>query len=1749
MQSRTFSKFISSRLTPVKFGFDFCRGVASLAILLALAVTGDTAQAQVYNPAPPTEQPSQKNPASRAGGDAQNRNRAHDDKYWGITDANRRWFQIPYSRIPDSAAAVRGSGRLVADGWQFPRLASQDQNRRGIDFGGGPAGTIPADGAPVAGDGVRYFAAPWVTVSGPSTIALGNDGVDNEYQRTPAVPRLATTIPEDTINTGNPPLYPTSTVKWFPNIGGGVNTIRRFSIRIYLPTPEPFPTDGSLASETRVEDARYVVYFNRPRAANDPEPPSQRYVTRRRILLRAQSASGWFTLTDSNEQPLLFPMVTEATAVALNFSAAQRPRVELDNTTAGDTGSRFIIADQIQFVPASEYGEIKAPTTVTPIHGGRKVAPTALGNPFDPANQLFQPVWTDEPRTNPFVPVANGPQGLINDSFAFINNPRDINHPDNPEAGTADGIYTNTALTNYQPFEPWNPSTLFQGPRSLIDDQTGATIGTVTYNNGVPPVLRTNQERYEINDPDFGVLPRPLFSHMQVLVPRTEYVPDPNSADGLGSIAVGCVYGVDWLTGTPIWRFPDRTFLPRANTGDPGTVGTYEDQYGNRVIRSGARNPNQTINGVIVPTVPGIGAYDKNLDGYISDEEVYIVGQGGNPSGGIDAGITIAPRMLTRGRSEGTTIPVYNDAWNPYSSPTPGPGFTSTETNATSIVGVVDVPVGRYSGPEDDANGFDRPVEAGVAFVASNNGVIYAIDPYGNNDNRYYNFQESGTPNTARFGTYRPGSTNAFWTFSVTAPVRRRNESNEEYNLRLKQSVPATGSWGRSSPVIAYAKEDTDPTLNRFTQEPRLFIGNSNGVLYAINAVADAGVLVETPPPMPSLQYDLRPFPFRKETHLEPNASGRVPDLRWWFETQGPITAAPAVSASVHPRSPADATPESKGVYVTSNDGRVYSLDWNGPVTKGNHNANLNYTGTTADDRRASAEALNDNFRFHNSSATSEFARADGTEGTIRPRWVFPSRYRDIDGNDDNSELAPIQPADFSAVFPNSRVERQARLAPINSAPSLMDYPFREEATGPTVIKRYVAVVANDLNGSDAPIRGRVYLLDQVGDRRDFSVKPVERPAVAGNPSVAFGQPDDMYAPTEYVFSDATPAWTYRPVYKRYQDAGVNEIRQFRNRPTQLVSVPTPLGTGTADDPAATNGAGAGLAEKRELPTLFVGGRQGRLFALDIDPQTGLFLRWRDTIGATRAYIPLPDSFTQANVPVNEPLARRLDPPSPVLNAITVGPTTLNARPPLVRTIQGLNAEDVSSIVVSGGPQQNRNHPYAATPTPVNGPTVPPLPTNDTPSWQYPGVPYVLSTGAPIVPVTGVRPPYWNEQNVIAAGAGTALDFAPFPLVEVPSFDLVGRFVNQEHDDPAATTGGNFPNPNRAVVGQSLVLNAPAENRAYQYPTLAVTMSNGLFSLVSTEIDGLDSAASQQGTDVELELGWAYASDPVIGSAIRPLLMSFFGPGGPGTSVAIVTNAQYGAMDPGFRNNVRKLNTDLSATNFPYYPWNEPRNQGPVDAAPYDDPRPRFEPRSLYSGNTANPAGPDGDINSGDGWPEIKADAHTGKTGFPLDLRGLFYDKRFAANTTDNNTNDDGLLRLPAYTGIGEALPDGERRGRNTLTTPYTAPGDVEAIAVAARYTPILDGTPDVARDSSTGATSPYRTDPFKLFAGTIDPGDDFIKPEADINAPGTNITWMFVGGSDGVFYSYTPNRYSVPGFGRDSAPDRRRTGQQQPQA
>ncbi len=698
-----------------------------------------------------------------------------------------------------------------------------------------------------------------------------------------------------------------------------------------------------------------------------------------------------------------------------------------------------------------------------------------------------------------------------------------------------------------------------------------------------------------------NLYPAPLFSQMQVLVPRTEFIADPEvgvpnaERTGTKSIQVGAVYALDWLTGTPLWRFPDRSFLP-----------------------GGARNPLVAAN---TPLIPGIAGRDKDGDGAIEDDEVFIVGRGNNAGGGLSGSITFAPRVPVRGA---------------YTRRNPDDTFTPVAIGSEAGVGF-----------------------KALAFVGSNNGVVYALDAYGNNDNAYANPAAGQV-----FGTFTSGTTNVIWTFS-SAPFRgfregaaNREETRQQYNRLLQELVPETGPFGASAPVVAWANPALD---NTDAGEQRLFIGNGNGVLYAMGAAVDAG------------------------------AGGALPVAKqptWWFEAEGSISATPAVSAfaldTKIERAPGQPPILRRGVYFTSAEGRVYCVDWEGPKDKraGSGSGDfLNYGGTPE-----SAVALNDNYRFHNDLSTAPNALPDGTEGRVRPRWVFPNRYVDVNAQDNRID-GPSDPAPGTGVS----LARPSRLGPIYSAPALMDFPAPANANNPDGYRHFVVVTANDPTSSGSTVNGKVYLLDAAGDSRSVLTNPTN---VGG---VAVSHPEDRYAPNA-VLGNAAPVWMYRFQY----------------------------GTNTTPQTYPVTAAAETAPSRRSRPTVFVGGL-GRLYAIDIDPATNVFVRWPAAGGA----IPGPAPTPAPTPPVDD-----IDPLTPNPNV----PAALQNRPVLARTtIPGSQSGDTSRVdgmVVSGGPLQNRgdvpdptwNPTGTAVNQDIDDPLTEPAQPGDPPTFQYPAL-FVTTAG------------------------------------------------------------------------------------------------------------------------------------------------------------------------------------------------------------------------------------------------------------------------------------------------------------------------------------------------------------------------------------------------------------------------------------
>ena len=1521
-----------------------------------------------------TNRPSMQNPGGKAHGGNNNRGRLTGDYLWGVTNGNRTFDKPVYGRVPQETI----DSPLFLDGWTYPIARAASGARVGQNANGsirdllfpsvliddeGTVGIAPINGGiDISPTGRVVIGASWLTaVSGPSTVYTGTG-----YHRKQAIQRP----------NGNPGSNPADAGKfsWYPSVAGAAGSVTRYAIRIKIPQSA---SDTSV--EARVADARYVVYYQVPNGSGG-------FTRASKVCYLSQRTAGSFYLSGSDGQPAYFPMISDATyAAGGNYAnggayadGTFRARVELDASTESPAANTFVIADQVEFVQRPQ--AVKATPTLVPPHGGRKVDTTQAG--FIPNNY--------------FQPLASATYAIAD----FINNPLDP-----------------TFTTGTETLDAINISTIFWGPESTVQPLNGTTA--------VAPVNARNHRPYQ--DSSGNLLP--FFSHMQVLVPRTDYIVDPEtgvpaaSTDGTKSIELGSIHSVDWLTGTPIWRFPDRSYMP-----------------------GGLRNPQVGTDIASKPVyqIPGIVSYDVNNDGTIVDEEVFIGSHGDNNNGGIAASVTIVPGIAVRGQVQ---VPV---------------------RDANGVInGTTAAPRGRYYVDQTVPTPGFAPVLNTVAFVTANNGVVYAIDPYGNNDSRYL-------PNadTTVLGTYRFGSTNVLWTFSPESADRgttgTRAETLELYNRRLKTEVPVPGPFGSAAPVVAWAKADTDPTLNLLTDEPRLFFGNQNGNVYALDARADAGVN--------AVSNTLNALPYRKgqqtfnAKHL-PNSLVLQTDphrgeLKWWFETLGAINASVAVSEVPAARTAPATVTASKGVYVTTGEGRVYALDFDGPVTKANHDANMVWDGTAGDSLTAgsapslppaagSAAALNDNIRFRNSVAALSGARPDFTEGTIRPRWTYPNRYRDISGSDNKLTEA----IDASTVYPGFKLAEPSTVAgPIYSAPVLLDFPFLDPDTATlSGVRRYVVVSTNDLNADspDSPRQGRLLLLDQEGDRKDFLTNPmptkasaaVVPPAKAAPAAGAtiYSQPVDQYVSKLGAFGRATPSWTYRHQFDTYA-SGVPSISK-RN---------APVATGVTGNPAY-----------RTVPTIFVGGI-GRVYAIDIDSATGLFLRWRGTAAdqlttlPTGAVIPSEEGTTDRLNP-NDPL----NPSNPLFNVGDRLTKRLGFKRILARTVPLLGDRSAidGDLVVTGGPLINRSNAEAriaaatltgrgaGTTTPVDvslstsplRPSVPLIPTDDAPSSVY-----VMRSTA-----TGAYAPFgYDITSVLFADS-------VFPV-----FDFTGMYANQDVDDPLSTTRGTLPS---TTAAPALAAGTP-QNTAYQYPSLFVTSRDGYLHELSTNLEGEDPSLPSVVTnpgETTAALGWATTEDPERFNDLHVYLVTRMGPGGQGSGITAVTNAYFPGRDSDYaksRGIQQKLRTDGTGF-FRFYPPLEPVIVGQTPNYG-DNPRPNLKPRGLFRQLVSTVFFP--------------KDTNTGATGFPLDQRGLFYDKRFRT-TAGTNANEGGLVKLPGYSAMGEV----------TGSAAFDPQG------------------PEADSERAAANTS--------LAPGIL------AAPSANVNPSGQNATWVYVAGDDGLLYAYTP--------------------------
>ncbi|GAB4458039.1 MAG: hypothetical protein OHK0029_18690 [Armatimonadaceae bacterium] len=1709
------------------------RSLAALAVTV-VGITGAGAQLPPEPAKPvPTDQQSLVNPYPKDKGNQQNRGRGSADLYWGVTDGNRSYRRPAYSRVPDINVNLANPGLLELDGWGFPRGAYQ-----GGVFRLSPTVDVPAIGAGVGSAG------NWATANGPSFPQF--EGATG-YFRAQALPRPNT----------SPLAYPLERrFTWdlrtltIPNTIPGQQV--RFQVRVLIPD---LPDVQSDPPELRVSDARYIVYYYL-------RTPSGIF-PKRKVFTLSQLNGGEEALLNANGLPAFFPLFTTATDI--NALPAQPDLgipfqgVMLDDTTGNQGNSLFVLADGLRLVQSVDI--ITGTPTVTAPHGGRRAAdaaPSVTGNQNFPAG-----VQPEQPRPGPQKqdPTLAAPDtSIINPvpvtEADFINIPGDPRYiPGNPQFDAS------------QAFQSWNISTLFRGPESLIDprrldptavappqypyppapvDLPGQRVYPGTPNRPQIPALdpvtgfpiinpntntavqRTatsvdanNHNIYRFdqrtqysrtNNPAV-----PYFSHMQVIYPKTEYVLDPEvgvpdaDKDGTLSTPVGSVWCLDWLTGAPIWRFPDQTYAP-GNARNP-----YLTTSGGTSFNANAGNLlRDPVTGDPVTQVPGIAVADKNLDGVIQDDEVYIVGQGQNPGGGVFASVTYSPRVQVRGQVQ---IPTYTIN-------------TATNESVLNVAPGSTVPAapGRYFTAPNPINpniGF-RPVEVGMAFIAASNGVLYAVDAYGNNDNDYFPNQQDYRV----FGRYRPGTTNVLWSFSRAPVVRGEgdivqadpgpvgpNETLAQYYQRIKTKIPPTGSFDRAAPVVAYRRDEQDfntgtNPFNPQTDELRLFAGNANGVMYAMDASADAGIAGTT-----TAVTGVQPLPFRKETYRP--VTGILPGggqalgangIKWWFHTRGSIVSTPAISLMRQNAggnvSSANPTVR-RGVYFTSTEGRVYCVDWEGPVRKSDHvqalNYDLGFNATTSGPQvvAATAEALNDNYLFHNIFPANATARADLLEGTVRPRWTFPNLYRDIDNNDNRLD----EPADVAANNPDRNVtnvagvrlaEPETTLGPITTSPVLVDFPWTDPLipNAPTRHISYVVIQANDAAQNGLPAtQSRVYLLDQVGDRVNFLSNTVRRGT--GTAARVFAHPKDRFSPRT-LLGEAAPAWTFRLVYDWY-DARTNpdtddRVVNWRNRPVlQPGSIEPPL-----DQTQFQTGTNRGLPGRKIVPTLFVGGI-GRLFALDFDPETALFMRWRPTLAETRDVVALPD-WNLLNdgtlFPGREADADRLFPVDPILDStVTANPadrTELADRRLLVRTVAlGGTPTALNSLTISGGPLQNRNTvveylpPSGSSAGVPPAPTVPPLPTNDAPN---------------------LRPNFID------------------PTQQATRFDESGLRVNQDINDPLSTTegvrGSNISNPANSAANR-------IPNTAFQYPMIFVTDENNLLHAVSSNIEGEDYNTDFTTIGESTTVGWGiWEVSPNRFTPDHSLHFIVEGAGGP-AGVAVVTNAYFPATSPNFLNSLRATQSPFDP--FRFYPFGEPNTTGapfttptpwrsaagtddpvPPPAPNNDDPRPDFRPRSFSLGTPAG-AGPDGISGTPDDVLPTAGDIHTGQSGFPLDLNGLFFDKRFAGQRNTGflapNSINNGLYDIADPT---DPQPGGGT-GLELRSIPGQHPNGNFDVRLRLPGYSYIGGVINEA-DENNQVPDGARTD---IPLGNTEADD--------INPAATNVTWIFAGGLDGVLKAYTP--------------------------
>ena len=607
------------------------------AVALVPLVLPAKAQAQTTDPpykpfgVPPsstvmlsTEKQSTVNPFPMGGGNAQGRTWGADDFYWGVLDGN-----VPFNAQPLARGGLQNT-YLALDGWQFPRLTDafntlspliglSDPN--GLNHSVLPIltatafvdGEAPTTNAPAPVNGPAFGAASTPT---PSTnVTSTNLATVPDYYEGIAFPRPSSSALSYDANNkftwrlDNPTPGPLATLQTV-TIPGAAGVQQRYRIFVHVPAPASpvgnTSVSGSTLPENRVSDARYTVYYY----ANINGTYQARQLVCQTV---AQTDGGDVELRAADGSEPVFPLFSSATftakGVATGVTLPAQPAypsngqatgpagtptnatpilqgVVVDNTTADSTTTvEFVIADSITLQPTTS--SITATPTITSQHGGALTVASGGTTSIPIQPNTFLPDSPDAAYngTTNTPPHMSDPNNVFADATNLFSYANDINDPQYAGAG-------------YVNYTPWDVSTYFQGPRSLIDPRY---VGTDANNNAfaapgpqIGPIDPYISDRPLLTSPANPAAPvvgqdiyapakardatnntvyaAPYFSHAQILVSRTQFVQDPENGvsagdrTGVATIQVGEIVALDWQTGAPVWRFPDRSYLPAGAT-------------------------------------------------------------------------------------------------------------------------------------------------------------------------------------------------------------------------------------------------------------------------------------------------------------------------------------------------------------------------------------------------------------------------------------------------------------------------------------------------------------------------------------------------------------------------------------------------------------------------------------------------------------------------------------------------------------------------------------------------------------------------------------------------------------------------------------------------------------------------------------------------------------------------------------------------------------------------------------------------------------------------------------------------------------------------------------------------------------------------------------------------------------------------------------------------------------------------------